>query len=88
MIEVAQGADIDAVAGATITTAGVKQAVADALAQGGDCRRRDEIGGAAAQSGEDAAARAALTGRRPNRKGGPAMVENITALSLPFVAIS
>ena len=34
MIEAAQGADIDAVAGATITTAGVKQAVADALRSG------------------------------------------------------
>lgn len=33
MIEAAQSADIDAIAGATITTAGVKQAVADALAQ-------------------------------------------------------
>lgn len=33
MIEAAQGADIDAVSGATITTAGVKQAVEDALAQ-------------------------------------------------------
>lgn len=33
MIEAAQGPDIDAVAGATITTAGVKQAVEDALAQ-------------------------------------------------------
>lgn len=35
MIEAAQGSDIDAVAGATITTAGVKQAVEDALAQAG-----------------------------------------------------
>ena len=33
MIEAAQGADIDVIAGATITTAGVKQAVEDALAQ-------------------------------------------------------
>lgn len=33
MIEAAQGPDIDAVAGATITTAGVRQAVEDALAQ-------------------------------------------------------
>ena len=33
MIEAAQGADIDTIAGATITTAGVKQAVEDALAQ-------------------------------------------------------
>lgn len=33
MIEAAQGADIDAVSGATITTAGIKQAVEDALAQ-------------------------------------------------------
>lgn len=33
MIEAAQGADIDTVSGATITTAGVKQAVEDALSQ-------------------------------------------------------
>lgn len=33
MIEAAQGSDIDAVSGATITTAGVKMAVDDALAQ-------------------------------------------------------
>lgn len=33
MIEAAQGADIDAVSGATITTAGVRQAVEDALSQ-------------------------------------------------------
>ena len=33
MIEAAQGPDIDTIAGATITTAGVKQATADALAQ-------------------------------------------------------
>ena len=33
MIEAAQGSDIDAVTGATITTAGVRQAVDDALAQ-------------------------------------------------------
>lgn len=33
MIEAAQGTDIDAVSGATITTAGVKQAVEDALSQ-------------------------------------------------------
>ena len=33
MIEAAQGSDIDAISGATITTAGVKQAVDDALAK-------------------------------------------------------
>ncbi len=33
MIEAAQGSDIDAVSGAAITTAGVKQAVEDALSQ-------------------------------------------------------
>lgn len=33
MIEAAQGSDIDTISGATITTAGVKQAVDDALAQ-------------------------------------------------------
>lgn len=36
MIEAAQGSDIDTVSGATITTAGVKQAVDDALAQAAD----------------------------------------------------
>ena len=64
MIEAAQSADIDAIAGATITTAGVKQAVADALAQA-----EIAAGGAATQSGGDAAAAsdadatAALTGK-------------------------
>lgn len=33
MIEAAQGSDIDTISGATITTAGVKQAVEDALSQ-------------------------------------------------------
>ena len=33
MIDAAQGSDIDAISGATITTAGVKMAVDDALAQ-------------------------------------------------------
>lgn len=33
MIDAAQGSDIDAISGATITTAGVRQAVDDALAQ-------------------------------------------------------
>lgn len=33
MIEAAQGSDIDAISGATITTAGVKMAVEDALSQ-------------------------------------------------------
>lgn len=33
MIDAAQGSDIDAVSGATITTAGVRQAVEDALSQ-------------------------------------------------------
>ncbi|MEC4273547.1 FMN-binding protein [Adlercreutzia sp. R25] len=47
MIEEAQGADIDAIAGATITTAGVKQAVEDALAQA-------EAGGTTTDSGEGA----------------------------------
>lgn len=47
MIEEAQGADIDAIAGATITTAGVKQAVEDALAQA-------EAGGATSDFGEGA----------------------------------
>lgn len=35
MIEAAQGSDIDTISGATITTAGVRQAVDDALTQAG-----------------------------------------------------
>lgn len=46
MIEAAQGSDIDAISGATITTAGVKMAVADALSQaeaaGADAVREGE----------------------------------------------
>lgn len=57
MIEAAQGADIDAIAGATITTAGVKQAVEDALAQAQTGRAADSaVAGAGAASGEGAAA--------------------------------
>lgn len=56
MIEAAQSADIDAIAGATITTAGVKQAVADALAQAEIAAGTEMTGGAATQSGGDAAA--------------------------------
>ena len=56
MIEAAQGADIDAVAGATITTAGVKQAVADALAQAEIAAGTEAAAGAAAANGGDAAA--------------------------------
>ena len=69
MIEAAQSADIDAIAGATITTAGVKQAVADALAQAEIAAGAETAGGAATQSGGDAAAAsdadatAALTGK-------------------------
>ncbi|MEE0705932.1 MAG: FMN-binding protein [Adlercreutzia sp.] len=47
MIEAAQGSDIDTISGATITTAGVKQAVDDALAQA-------EQGAAAEASAADA----------------------------------
>lgn len=47
LIEAAQGSDIDAVSGATITTAGIKQAVDDALAQA-------EAGAAAAGQGGEA----------------------------------
>lgn len=55
MIEAAQGADIDAIAGATITTAGVKQAVEDALAQA-------EAGGAGeSAAGADAVAAGTAT---------------------------
>ena len=45
MIEAAQGADIDAVSGATITTAGVKQAVEDALSQAEATAAKQEQGG-------------------------------------------
>ena len=62
MIEAAQGADIDAVAGATITTAGVKQAVADALAQAEIAAGAEPTGGAAAQSSEDTAATSGADG--------------------------
>ena len=48
MIEAAQGADIDAVSGATITTAGVKQAVEDALSQA----EAAAAGATASQGGE------------------------------------
>lgn len=51
MIEAAQGSDIDAIAGATITTAGVKQAVDDALAQAGA-----EVAADVAVAGADASA--------------------------------
>ncbi|WP_304426685.1 FMN-binding protein [uncultured Adlercreutzia sp.] len=44
MIEEAQGSDIDAVAGATITTAGVKQAVDDALAQAEEAAAGQDAG--------------------------------------------
>ena len=47
LIEAAQGSDIDAVSGATITTAGIKQAVDDALAQA-------EAGAAATGQGGEA----------------------------------
>ncbi len=65
MIEAAQGPDIDAVAGATITTAGVKQAVEDALAQAGaenmtaaagDAAGADGAAGADAATADTAAA--------------------------------
>ena len=62
MIEAAQGADIDAIAGATITTAGVKQAVEDALAQAEGAAGTEAAAGAAAQSGEDAAATSGADG--------------------------
>ena len=65
MIEAAQGSDIDAVSGATITTAGVKQAVEDALSQaeaagaqqeqeGSRRQRRHAITGAAMRRCRDA----------------------------------
>ena len=45
MIEAVQGADIDAVSGATITTAGVRQAVEDALSQAEATAAKQEQGG-------------------------------------------
>ncbi|MEY8460372.1 FMN-binding protein [Eggerthellaceae bacterium 24-137] len=65
MIEAAQGSDIDAVAGATITTAGVKQAVEDALAQAGAAEAAAETTTAekpAAEDGSNADAAAAQEG--------------------------
>lgn len=64
MIEAAQGPDIDAVAGATITTAGVKQAVEDALAQAGAENMTDAAGDAA---GADGAAGSRCRDRRYRR---------------------
>lgn len=69
MIEAAQSADIDAIAGATITTAGVKQAWPTRSAQAEIAAGAETAGGAATQSGGDAAAAsdadatAALTGK-------------------------
>lgn len=65
MIEAAQGPDIDVVAGATITTAGVKQAVEDALAQAGAAEAGAETAAAekpAAEDGSNADAAAAQEG--------------------------
>ncbi len=62
MIEAAQGPDIDAVAGATITTAGVKQAVEDALAQAGAENMTDAAGDAAGADGAAGADTAATDG--------------------------
>ena len=45
MIEAAQGAGIDAISGATITTAGVRQAVEDALSQAEATAAKQEQGG-------------------------------------------
>lgn len=56
MIEAAQGSDIDAVAGATITTAGVKQAVEDALAQAGAAGAGAEATAAEKPAAEEGAA--------------------------------
>lgn len=62
MIEAAQGADIDTIAGATITTAGVRQAVEDALAQaeiGAATTDATAAGDAAAAAGDAAIAASA-----------------------------
>ena len=54
MIEAEQGPDIDAVSGATITTAGVKQAVRDALeqAEAGEARDAGDTAEPASEGGE------------------------------------
>lgn len=80
MIEAAQGADIDAVSGATITTAGVKQAVEDALSQaeaaaaGATARareeRRDEREHEEGRAGPHPARLPCRGGGRPGRHGG------------------
>lgn len=59
MIDAAQGSDIDAVSGATITTAGVRQAVDDALAQA-------ETGVTVSGTGEASAASGTLDGSSPS----------------------
>ena len=53
MIEAAQGSDIDAISGATITTAGVRQAVDDALAQSEAGAAADAAVPGAAEKGAD-----------------------------------
>ena len=55
MIEAAQSADIDAIAGPPLRPPG-EQAVADALAQAEIAAGAETAGGAATQSGGDAAA--------------------------------
>lgn len=57
MIDAAQGSDIDAVSGATITTAGVRQAVDDALAQA-ESGAASTIGDSDAEKDSDSAANA------------------------------
>lgn len=61
MIEAAQGSDIDVVSGATITTAGVKQAVEDALAQAEAGASGKDAEGTEVEADDAAAAGAAAT---------------------------
>lgn len=58
MIEAAQGAGIDAISGATITTAGVRQAVEDALSQAEAAAAKQEQGDSDDEAGSRADGRA------------------------------
>ena len=65
LIEAAQGPDIDVIAGATITTAGVKQATADALAQA-EAAAAGEAAGADGTSPEQKPSSFTATDESPN----------------------
>lgn len=53
-IDAAQGSDIDAISGATITTNGIKEAVEDALLQAAEGKQSEESAALAAKAGASA----------------------------------